>query len=120
MLAAQALSRARLLYQWAASAAFYNTTYCGSVVPCEGAALPLHGSWSAAQAAGGSQDAVLVPWAAYPSSTVLDDLAWAGAWLHRATGGQTMGVLCRSLYSQSFGLIAGVQQQQQQPLQLER
>lgn len=46
MLAAQALSRARLLYQWASSAAIYNTTYCGVVVPCEGSALPLHGSWS--------------------------------------------------------------------------
>lgn len=30
--------------------------------------------------------AVEVPWVAFPSSSALDDLAWTGVWLHRATG----------------------------------
>lgn len=88
-LAAQALSHARQLYTWASSAALYNTTYCGTVVPCTGYAVPLQGMWTASQAAGGDAGTgpAEVPWVTYPSSTVLDDLAWAGVWLYRATGG---------------------------------
>jgi hypothetical protein len=100
MLAAQALTHARQLYDWASSAALYNSSYCGSVVPCAGAAVPLQGDWTAAQAAGGGAGPVEVPWVAFPSSSALDDLAWAGVWLHRATGECTA----------AGGLLAGVLQ----------
>jgi hypothetical protein len=88
-LAAQALTHAKQLYDWASSAALYNTSYCSTVVPCTGAAVPLAGLWTASQAAGGDAGTgpAEVPWAAYPSSSVLDDLAWAGIWLYQATGG---------------------------------
>lgn len=88
-LAAQALSHARQLHSWASSAQFYNTTYCGTVVPCRGVAVPLSSNWTSTQAAGGSGGAAgvdEVAWVAYPSRSSLDDLAWAGAWMHRATG----------------------------------
>lgn len=97
-LSIQALGRARLLYDWAHAPALYNTTYCGTVTACRGAAVPIDVPWSAAASAaaaaaaadGGAAAmgpvAVEVPWVAYPSSSVLDDLAWAGVWLHRATG----------------------------------
>lgn len=86
MLASQALAHAGQLYDWASSATLYNTSFCGTVVPCSGATVPLQGDWTAAQAAGGGAGAVEVPWVAFPSSSALDDLAWAGVWLHRATG----------------------------------
>lgn len=91
MLAAQAVGHAQQLYAWATSEALYNTTYCGSAVPCVGAAVPLQGGVTAAQEAvvGGGAGAVPVPWVAYPSSSALDDLAWAGMWLHQATGQST-------------------------------
>lgn len=93
-LAAEALYHSQQLYAWASSPAVFNISYCDTVVPCQGAAYPREAPWSAAlvaaQAAaigGGATPApVEVPWVAYPSSSVLDDLAWAGAWLHRATG----------------------------------
>lgn len=85
-LASQALVHARQLYDWASSADLYNTSYCGTVVPCVGAALPLQGDWTAAQEAADGAGAVEVPWVAFPGSSALDDLAWAGVWLHRATG----------------------------------
>jgi hypothetical protein len=89
-LAAQALNHAKQLYSWASSPSLYNTTYCGAVVPCRGIAVPLQGGWSAAQAAGGGGGGTVeVPWVGYPSSSALDDLSWAGAWLHRATGEHT-------------------------------
>lgn len=43
MLASQALAHARQLYDWASSADIYNTSYCGTIVPCAGAAVPLQG-----------------------------------------------------------------------------
>lgn len=88
-LAAQALGHARLLYDWAPSAEFYNTSYRGTVVPCSGTAVPMQPTWSSAMqaaASGAAAAAAAVPWVAYPSSSALDDLAWAGMWLHRATG----------------------------------
>lgn len=91
MLAAQALTHARQLYDWASSSDMYNTSYCGTVVPCKGTAIPLYDEWTAAhEAIAGSTHAVEVPWVAYPSSSALDDLAWAGIWLHKATGGTTV------------------------------
>lgn len=87
-LAAQALSLARQLYAWASLAGMYNTTSCGTVAPCAGSAVPLQGLWTAGQAAGGDAGTgpAEVPWVAYPSSSNLDDLAWAGVWLYQATG----------------------------------
>jgi endoglucanase len=89
-LAAKALNHAKQLYSMALSVQLLNSSYCGAVVPCQGEAVPSQdGSLSAAAAAAaaaGSENVTAVPWVAYPSSSKYDDLAWAAAWLFKATG----------------------------------
>jgi hypothetical protein len=73
----------------AVSLQLLNSSYCGAAVPCEGSAVPLRDtsiSAGAAAAAAASDDVEPVQWVAYPSSSKYDDLAWAAAWLYRATG----------------------------------
>eukprot|EP00879_Flechtneria_rotunda_P016215 GHRR01016963.1.p1 GENE.GHRR01016963.1~~GHRR01016963.1.p1 ORF type:complete len:382 (+),score=127.21 GHRR01016963.1:163-1146(+) len=69
-----------------------SSSYCASVVPCKGSAVPLQDHKSAADAAAAaatnaSSGADLrIQWVGYPSSSRYDDMSWAGAWLYKATG----------------------------------
>ena len=93
-LSREALSHSKQLYEMASSLQLLNHSYCGEVIPCQGSAVPLPdpaASGAAAVAADGrgavnSTGAAEMPWEAYPSESVYDDMAWAAAWLHKATG----------------------------------
>jgi endoglucanase len=86
-LATTALNHAKQLYSMALSVQLLSSSYCGTVVACQGEAVPLQSAGAAAAAAAaGSDNVTAVPWVAYPSSSKYDDLAWAAAWLFKATG----------------------------------
>jgi hypothetical protein len=51
-----------------------NITHCG-LVACEAWGPPQH-----------EEGPAQLLWQGFPSSTALDDMAWAAAWLHAATG----------------------------------
>lgn len=87
--AAEALQHSKQLYQMASSLQLQNHSYCGIAVPCQGSAVPLQESGEAGAAAAAAAEgtpAAEVAWVAYPSSSVYDDMAWAAAWLYKATG----------------------------------
>lgn len=51
--------------------------------------MPLQSAWTAAgvaAAAASGNSTAEVPWVTFPNPSALDGLAWAGVWLHRATG----------------------------------
>jgi hypothetical protein len=74
-LSAEALSLAKVLYAEAVAARPQpNVTHC-RLVACE--------AWGPPQQ--GDVPAQLL-WQGFPSTTALDDMAWAAAWLHTATG----------------------------------